>query len=203
MQILHLVATIVTAYATRCNYLTLSMSHPRSSSLDAEFAQFGAPGLDELDMAQVIDPSTMAPKLTSSSKIQAIKELVDRLHARDIVSDSLDFLQSVLERENLESTVLVGDVALPHARSRSVRRLGMAVGTCPEPMDFPSGDDLCGVRMICLIAVPSEAPGQYLGLLASMSRILSDDAFRNTLVGATTSEDMYDLLAARLTGMTG
>ena len=154
-------------------------------------------------MAQVIDPSTMAPKLTSSSKIQAIKELVDRLHARDIVSDSLDFLQSVLERENLESTVLVGDVALPHARSRSVRRLGMAVGTCPEPMDFPSGDDLCGVRMICLIAVPSEAPGQYLGLLASMSRILSDDAFRNTLVGATTSEDLYDLLAARLTGMTG
>jgi len=154
-------------------------------------------------MAKVIHPSTMAPDLASASKIQALKELVDRLHAREVVADSLDFLQSVLERENLQSTVLVGDVALPHARSRSVHRLGMAVGTCPEPLEFPSGDDLCGVRMICLIAVPSEAPGQYLGLLASMSRILADDRFRDALVEATTQEDMHALLAGRLTETTG
>ena len=58
----------------------------------------------------------------------AIKELVDRMHNAGWVDDSLSFLQSVLVREDLESTVVTEGIAFPHARSHAVKRLGAAFG---------------------------------------------------------------------------
>ncbi|MFH1568397.1 MAG: PTS sugar transporter subunit IIA [Gemmatimonadota bacterium] len=151
-------------------------------------------------MARVLHPDTMLPGLEPESKIWALKELVDALHGRGVVTDSLSFLQAVLERENLGSTVLDGEVAVPHARSRSVNRLGMAVGACRQPLDFPSGDDRHGVRLICLIAVPSEAPGLYLSLLAAVARTFGDHRLRQQLLEADDPEAMHRLLAAGIGG---
>ena len=117
-------------------------------------------------MADLLTADLLIPQLEADSKIGAIKELVDRLHRGGVVTDTLSFLQSVPERENLQSTILGGDVALPHARSRTVSKLGLALGTMAQPIDFPSGDDRCTVQMICLIAVPAHAPDLYLSLLA-------------------------------------
>ena len=176
------------------------MTAPHSPRESADFALLRIHSPEGEELAGVLHPDTMIPNLASDSKIGAIKELVNVLHGRGVVADSLSFLQAVLERENLGSTVLEGDVALPHARSRTVQQLGMAVGVCPRPLDFPSGDDRHGVRLVCLIAVPSEAPGLYLGLLAAVAHTLGDRAVRQQLVAATTPSDMYRILAARIGG---
>jgi mannitol/fructose-specific phosphotransferase system IIA component (Ntr-type) len=162
------------------------------SSFDAKIAH----RIPEISR-EFIDPSLLVPNLSADTKIGAIKELVDRLHRRGIVQDSLSFLQSVLERENLQSTIFTDYVALPHARSRSVSELGMALGIARKPIDFPSGDDRRPVHLICLIAVPAHAPDLYLSLLAGLSRTFSDAGFRNALLQATTTEELYGLLSAR------
>jgi PTS system nitrogen regulatory IIA component len=100
----------------------------------------------------------------------------------------------VLEREQLQSTILGAEVALPHARSRSVRDLGLAMGIAHTPIDFPSGDDRHGVRLICLIAVPAHAPDLYLNLLGSLARILSDEERKTKLIPAESAAEMQALL---------
>jgi mannitol/fructose-specific phosphotransferase system IIA component (Ntr-type) len=139
----------------------------------------------------------MVPSLCSDTKIGAIKELVDRLHDQGIVQDSLSFLQSVLERENQQSTILHDGVALPHARSRSVRELGVALGIARQPIDFPSGDDRRPVRVICLVAVPAQTRDPYLPLLATLAGTFSDQGLREALLHSTTADELHALLATR------
>ena len=134
-----------------------------------------------------------------SGKIEAVKHLIDRLHEQGVIGDSLAFLQAVLERENLQSTVLDGVIALPHARGRMVKRLGIAIGTDPErSIDFPSGDERHQVGLICLIAVPADAPGLYLKLLSALARVFDDSAFRHELREAETADRMQQLLARKM-----
>lgn len=162
----------------------------------ADIASAGSLG----DLAGIVaHPDLMVPDLESDSKIGAIKQLVDRLHQRHLIDDSLGFLQAVLERENLQSTVIAdGQIALPHARGRMVRRLGLALGRTRQPIAFPSGDDRHEVDLICLIAVPADAPGQYLRLLAVLARAFGDTGFRDRLATAQAADEMQALLAARL-----
>ena len=78
------------------------------------------------ETAVFFTPQLVLPHLGVDNKIAAIKQLVDRLHQGGVIENSLAFLQAVLERENLESTIIGHDIAMPHARSRSVRHLGLA-----------------------------------------------------------------------------
>lgn len=152
------------------------------------------------ELAEIVShPTLMIPDLAAESKIAAIKELAVRLRAREVVEDSLAFVQSVLERENLSSTVLAdGRIALPHARGRMVRRLGMALARTRAPIEFPSGDDRHEVGMICLIAVPDDAPGLYLRLLGVLARVFGDGRFLSAMEHAETAEEMQAQLVDRM-----
>ncbi len=165
----------------------------------AEYAPAAAGELADI----VSHPALMVPDLAADSKIAAIKELADRLRGQEVVEDSLAFMQAVLERENLSSTVLAeGRIALPHARGRMVRRLGLAMARTRAPIEFPSGDDRQEVGMICLIAVPFDAPGLYLRLLGALARVFGDADFVSAMEHAETAEEMQFLLVdrARWTG---
>jgi mannitol/fructose-specific phosphotransferase system IIA component (Ntr-type) len=152
------------------------------------------------ELAAVVQrPDLMVPDLRVDGKIPAIKDLVDRLHDSGIVDDNLSFLQAVLERESLQSTVIGdGEVALPHARGRMVRRLGLALGRSHGTIEFPSGDERHEVGLICLIAVPVDAPGLYLKLLAALARVFADAAFRADLREAGSAQEMQRLLARKM-----
>jgi mannitol/fructose-specific phosphotransferase system IIA component (Ntr-type) len=173
--------------ANQRNSNTLTAVSPDAFQIDAKFAR-------DFELADLVREDLLIPQLQADSKIGGIKELVDRLHRGGIVTDSLSFLQSILERENLQSTILGGDIALPHARSRSASKLGLALGTTAQPIDFPSGDDRCAIKMICLIAVPSHAPDLYLSLLASLARTLANPELKHGLLHADSAAEMYRLL---------
>ena len=160
----------------------------------SDLLQFSAKFACNFELADLVSEDLLIPQLADNSKIGAIKDLVDCLHDKGIVTDRLSFLQSVLERENLQSTILGNDVALPHARSHSATKLGLALATTAHPIEFPSGDDRCTVGMICLIAVPAHAPDLYLSLLASLARTLANSELKRGLVHANSSAAMYRLL---------
>ena len=146
--------------------------------------------------AATLDPSLLVPNLASLDKIGAIKELVDRLHSGGYVQDSLGFLQSVLERETLQSTIL-DEVALPHARCASVNKMGIALGVARPAIDYPSGDERTSVHVICLLAVPADVSDAYLTTLSSLARIFSEPLFVSGLVESNSAEEVRDILLSK------
>jgi mannitol/fructose-specific phosphotransferase system IIA component (Ntr-type) len=168
----------------------LANAFPNRTILDAKVALQTETlvGLESL-----LDPALAIPQLKADNKIAAIKELIDRLHLKGVVKDSLSFLQAVLGRENIESTI-IGRVAIPHARSLAVNQLGLALGVSRLPIDYPSGDERQAVQIICLIAVPAHAPDSYLALLGSLARVFHEGDLSEALLRATTPEELCDLL---------
>ena len=167
----------------------------------AAFTPFEAPDARIADeratlLQALTEPELLVPRLQSGSKIGAIKELVDRLHAKGVVGDSLDFLQAVLERERLQSTILGTGMALPHARSRAVDQLGFTVGLLQRSIEYPSGDERQDIQLICLVAIPAHDPGAYLDLLEGLARIFSHGADRASLLNAASSDEMYRVLSS-------
>ncbi len=143
-----------------------------------------------------IDPQVMVPDLKSGDRIGAIKELVDRMHLAGWVDDSLSFLQSVLVREDLESTVVTEGVAFPHARCHAVKRLGAAVGVSRQGVRFGGQGE--PVHVVCLLGVPTSNSDAYLPLLAHVSQTFDDRAFTECLLECSSSEHMYRTIRAAL-----
>ena len=140
------------------------------------------------------DPALMVPDLQSPDRMGAIKEMVNRLHSAGCVTDSLAFLQSVLDREDLESTVLEEGVAFPHARCRSTTRLDVVFGISRQGVDFHSERYPQRVHLLCLLAVPVIGEEDHLHLLGMLAGRFRDRTFRSGLLRCHTSEEMYRFL---------
>lgn len=137
-----------------------------------------------------IDDALMIPQLRSQDKMGAIKELVDRLYQSRHVTDSLRFLQAVLDREDLESTVLGKGVALPHARCRSVSQPSLALGISQAGIPFHVDAHPRPVHVVCMLAMPEAVPMVYLPFLGQLAEVFQAPEFRKDLLACQTPVDM-------------
>ena len=147
------------------------------------------------EISRLVDKVVFVPRLLAETKIGAIKELVDRLYHEGAVSDSLRFLQAVLEHDDLQSTVIGDGIALPHARNTAVTRLGIAVGLLPDPIPYPSAEDCNEVQTIVLVAVPADAVDTYLSILGALASALDSATVIEQLRNATTSSDIVNVFS--------
>ncbi len=133
--------------------------------------------------------------LAAKNKVDAIKELVDLLARQPVVESGEELLNAVLERERDMSTAMGCGCAMPHAKVASVREFTMAVGLSGEGIPFDA-DDGVPVRIVVLIAGPLAGPfeGQrrYLKILGQVSTVLADDARRDGILAAGTTEAVYE-----------
>ena len=168
-----------------------SLEHPK---LVDPLDHLSLPSNNSTTTPHPIVPELLVPHLKSNTKIGAIKELVDLLCQAGYVQDGLLFLQSVLTRENLESTIIGPNIALPHARSQAVSHLGMALGLSPTIIDFPSGDKRAQINIVCLVAAPLHTPGLHLDLMKFLAQRFAMPRFIEAMCQTTTKETIYQLL---------
>ena len=144
----------------------------------------------DVDAPFHIDDTLMIPQLQSQDRMGAIKELVNLLYQSEHVTDSLRFLQAVLDREDLESTVLGKGVALPHARCRSVAKPSLALGISQAGIPFHTKADPKPVHVICMLAMPEAVPIVYLPFLGQLAEVFQAAEFRKDLLACQTASEM-------------
>lgn len=137
-----------------------------------------------------INASLMIPGLRSQDRMGAIKELVDRLYQSAHVTDSLRFLQAVLDREDLESTVLSKGVALPHARCRSVALPSLALGISQTGIPFHAESYPNPVHVVCMLAMPEALPHDYLPFLGQLAELFRAAEFSKDLMACKMPAEM-------------
>lgn len=82
----------------------------------------------------------------------------------------------VAARTRARSVLLPQDIAVPHARHALVRVPAGLTAPCATPAPWPDAGDP-PVRVVCLVLVPEDRPGDYLRLL---DRVVQD--LRNNVV---------------------
>jgi fructose-specific phosphotransferase system IIA component len=149
-----------------------------------------------MNLTQILQLKSIRVPLESENKESAILELVDLLDSNGLLIDKDKVLDAVLTREKIRSTGIGSGIAIPHGKCSSVRELVMAIGIADEPIDFQSVDNR-PVTIILLLLSPADQTGPHIQALASISRLMLDEEFRQLLTKATSSEEVYELINNR------
>lgn len=102
---------------------------------------------------------------------------------------------SLFARERLGSTGLGQGVAIPHGRIKGLKEaVGAFVRVAePIPFDAPDGQP---VSVMIFLLVPEQASQAHLDLLSELAQMLSDKAFRQSLLDAPSPEAVHAALTA-------
>ena len=102
---------------------------------------------------------------------------------------------SLFARERLGSTGLGQGVAIPHGRIKGLKEAIAAFVRVAEPVPFDAPDGQ-PVSVMIFLLVPEQASQQHLDLLSELAQMLSDKAFRQSLLEAPTPDAVHAALTA-------
>ncbi len=126
-------------------------------------------------------------------KKSCLTEMTEFLHEKGIVDDQKKFLDAILAREKIVSTGIGRGIAIPHARSASVKQLSIAVFVLDNELEFDSVDNN-PVRIIFMIVVPESMKKEYMQILSLISNYLKNDDNIKKMLNCDNEEQLYELL---------
>lgn len=149
-----------------------------------------------MDIKTLLPRSHVIMNLDQRDRRELLATLAQPLVDDGVVLDLNQFLDDVERREKQITTQITPELAIPHARSGAVRRLGITLGVALEPgvVFDPESGDPC--RFFFLIAVPAYAPTAHLTLLQGLVHFIHDTKRMEKFRKAKTSAQLLSLLAS-------
>jgi len=132
-------------------------------------------------------------RLEARTKEEVLEELTSLLEKTGKVIDRKEFLRVIREREELGSTGIGYNIAIPHARSSGIKSLVGAFGISQKGVDFDALDKE-PVYLFFMLGAPKNAAGDYLKALATVSRFLRHKRSHQALLEAETIEDIMKVI---------
>lgn len=146
-----------------------------------------------MKISPLLRPEFILLDLKSTTRVEALHELMHVVKAHPHMRDYATFCRSVYEREAMGTTALGGhDIAIPHARTDQVADILVGVGRSASGVLF-EGKEPQTVRLIFLLGTPKKMVMEYLQLLGSLAKLLKNEPFRQLLLGAHTAEEFVAL----------
>lgn len=144
-------------------------------------------------IVDLIDKKSISLNLKAKNKQDAINKLVDLVNNSGNLNDKLEYKEAILIREN-QSTTGIGDgVAIPHAKTKSVKKACLAAAVCKKGVDYESFDGSLS-NLFFMIAAPEGANNTHLEVLSRLSTILMDEDFRVKLVNSQNEDEFLNLI---------
>lgn len=131
--------------------------------------------------------------LESNTKSGIFKELIELLYNNGKIEDIEGTLADIEKREAEGSTALENGIAVPHAKSDSVKELTVAIGISPEGLDCNSIDGKPSHFFFLLLARKDES-GPHVRALGDIASLMRDTEFRTKLSECQTPDSIYELI---------
>lgn len=153
-------------------------------------------------ITDILQPDCVKVPLAATTKQAAIFELADVLGAAGLISSADDLKQAVWQRELTRTTGIGHGIAIPHGKVQGASRLVMAMGRASTPIEFDAIDRK-PVELIFLLASPIDQTGPHIQALARISRLLTDEKFRDAMKSAADPQALYGLIKQHEAEMAG
>ena len=145
-----------------------------------------------MKILDVLHKDAILTDLKALDKKGVLEELVTPV-AR-IAGVNHDYLVKVLmERERLGSTGIGEGVGIPHGKLKDLESLVLGFGLSRTGVDFESMDGR-PTHIFFLLVTPENSTGLHLKLLARISRILKNEFFKQKLLSAADSDEIYTII---------
>jgi PTS system nitrogen regulatory IIA component len=145
-----------------------------------------------MKILDVLYKEAIISDLKAVDKQGVLEELV--MPIASIAGLNQDYLVRVLmERERLGSTGIGEGVGIPHGKLKDLASLVLGFGLSRKGVDFESMDGQ-PTHIFFLLVTPENSTGLHLKLLAQISRILKNEFFRQKLMDAANSDEIYSII---------
>ena len=148
-----------------------------------------------MELREFFSEDAIKLELEGSSKDDVLKELIGLLKI-DEKSEAMLF-KMLKRRENLGSTGIGRNIAIPHCRSLVVNRLRVAFGRKASGLDFKAIDDKPVRFCFLIVAPPLEVSNQYLPVLGKIAQFSKEPDVPERLLGISTPAEFMALLAEK------
>lgn len=132
-------------------------------------------------------------QLRSTSKIEAIKELIKKASVFHIIEDTDQLTEKVIDRENERTTSLGHGIAVAHAQYDGINNVVMALGISNQGIEYQSMDDL-PVKLLFLIASSPAYQNEYLVALSALVKLIRKQDFRENILNLKSIQEIEDIL---------
>jgi PTS system nitrogen regulatory IIA component len=146
-----------------------------------------------MKIRQILDPSAVISDLAGPTKLDALRALCGPVAKLNPSIRPERFLETLVEREKLNSTGLSDGVAVPHGKLPGLASITASFGRSLAGIDFDSLDGK-PARLFFAIFAPEAAGGDHLRVLARVSRILKEEAFRKRILEAPDAAAIHQLI---------
>jgi len=133
--------------------------------------------------------------LKASDKTEVLSELVAPVAQAFPDVDPGKALRVLMDRENLGTTGIGDGVAIPHGKMDSLKEIVIVAGRSRGGVDFEALDHK-PCRIFFLVLAPEHVAGMHLRILAQISRLLSDEGFRESFLDAQDQESLWRVLSS-------
>ena len=140
----------------------------------------------------VLPKEAILSDLKSLDKKGVIEELVIPVASIAGVNKE-ELVRVLMERERLGSTGIGGGIGIPHGKLKNLESMFISFGLSHQGIDFESIDGR-PVYIFFLLVTPEDSTGLHLKLLSRISRILKNDSFRERLLNAVDSDEIFSIL---------
>jgi PTS system nitrogen regulatory IIA component len=145
-------------------------------------------------ISRLLPASNVLLDLPASSKKRAFEQAGLLFENNQGVARAKVF-DSLFARERLGSTGLGQGVAIPHGRIKGLKEAVAAFVRVAEPVPFDAPDGQ-PVSVMIFLLVPEQASQAHLDLLSELAQMLTDKAFRQSLLEAPSPEAVHAALTA-------
>ena len=149
-----------------------------------------------MKLIEALVSESIEPALKARGKEALFEEMADLLMKNPALkgTDRATVLKALNERERTATTGVGREVAIPHGKIMGLTRIVGAIGIAAHGIEYGSVDGL-DVRFVVAILAPPEESHDYLRILAKVARLLSDTAFRESVLTAGSSDGIYKRIA--------
>ena len=150
--------------------------------------------LSAMKILEILDKRFIVPHLAARGKEGVLRELVHVITQVEKQVDEERMLEILLERETLGSTGIGEGVAIPHGKSKTVKKLLASFGRSIPGLDFQAMDGK-PTHLFFLLVAPEDSAGIHLKALARISRLMKDASLRKRLMEAETGDELFAIFA--------
>ena len=143
-------------------------------------------------LAELVDPQQIELNLRAQAQGDAMRELVELLAATGRIQNLDKFLDELRSRETVNSTYAADGIAFPHARSKLVDEIVLAIGRSERGIPWTEKGEIA--HLIFLIAVPERLISDYLVVVGAIARITKDRPLRTLLLHAESVKEFVATL---------
>lgn len=146
-----------------------------------------------MKITELLIKERMNLDLQSVTKEDVINELAEMFLSTGIIDDLEGFKGEIKNREALSSTALEEGIAIPHAKTKYVKKPALAFGRSKKGIDYESLDGEPST-IFFMIAAPEDANNAHIETLARLTQMLLDTDFRTNILEMGTKEEILDLI---------